>query len=104
MQLCSQRQNSPTTTCQTTAHTILLQPTLERRRWWYMGYYCCHFTVEEFKTYHGEDGRWHFVEHKQEALTATMDFLIICNRDSRSFVWIHHSLELNWELLWGSML
>ncbi len=53
-----QRCYSQTTTCWTlTAHAILLRPPLERSKWWYMGYYCCHFHAEEFKTYHGEHGR-----------------------------------------------
>ncbi len=90
-----------------TAHIILLQPTLEKRKRWYMGYYHPYFHAEEFKTYGDEHGRLHleFHEHSDwpEQLS-TLDFLIIRNSDHHSFVWIHHSPENSWGLIWPSML
>ncbi len=103
-----QRRYSRTNTHWTlTAHTILLRPTLERRKGWYMGYYHHHFHAEEFKTYRGKHGHLHieFHEHSDwpEQLS-TSDFLVIRNSDCHSFVWIHHSPEDSFGLIWPSML
>ena len=94
MPLCRQRQYSQSTMHQTTtAHTNLLRPTQERRRWWYMGYYLSHFNIEEFQTYCGEDGRLHLEFDEHSELSAPSYFLIIRNSNRHSFVWIHHSPE-----------
>ena len=72
-----------------------------------MGYYHRHFHGEEFKTYRGEHGRLHleFHEHSDwpEQLS-TSDFLVIRNSDHHSFIWIHHSPEDSFGLIWPSML
>ena len=90
-----------------TTHTILLQPTLERCKQWCMGYYrhCLH--AEEFKTHRGEHGRLDLEFHKHsdwpEQLSPS-DFLIIRNSNCHSFVWINHSSEDSFGLIWPSML
>ena len=98
MQLTRQhRQYSRTNTRSTpTAHTIILRPTLERYKCWYMAYYRCHFHAEEFKTYRDEHGHLHlrFHEHSDvpEQLSPS-DYFVIRNSDRHSFIWIHHSPE-----------
>ncbi len=71
------------------AHTILLRPTLERRKRWYMAYYRRHFHAEEFKTYPDEHGclHLHFHEHSDEPeQLSTSDFLVIRNSNRHSFI------------------
>ncbi len=103
-----QRRYSRTSTRWTpTAHTIILRPTIERRRHWYRAYYRCHFNVEEFKTYQDEHGCLHlrFHEHSDvpEQLSPS-DYFVIRNSDRHTFIWIHHSPEDSIGLIWPSML
>ena len=90
-----------------TDRTILLRPTVERRRRWYMAYYRRHFNVEEFKTYQDEHGRLHLRVHERSDLPEQLspsDYLVIHNSDRHSFIWIHHSPEDSFGLIWPSML
>ena len=90
-----------------TAHTIILRPTIERRRRWYMAYYRRHFNVEEFKTYQDEHGRLHLRFHKHSDVPeqlSSSDYFVIRNSDCHSFIWIHHSPEDSIGLIWPSML
>ena len=65
------------TTHQISIHILFLRPTLERLRWWYMGYNWQHFTAEAYKTFCGEDGSLHLVEHNSPVIVVHLCGYII---------------------------